>query len=141
MNFFCFSNARGCYTLWRLISQKKWKIRTWNFDTIWNQVSNLCYQNLDSISSIVWKICAFPQRSNFISFFIITFDWNHCIFFIESFFSSMSWNVSKKCQKKSQSKNKFSPENCIYFFCYGREGPPSPPEAQVWRQKHNRRND
>ena len=64
MNFFHFSNARGCHGLWRLISQKQKKIGTWNFDKICNQVFNLCYKNLDSISSIVWKLCAFLQRSN-----------------------------------------------------------------------------
>ena len=50
--------------LWRLISLKVWKIRTWNCNTIFTQLSNLCYQILELISLIVWKLWAFPQRSN-----------------------------------------------------------------------------
>ena len=45
--------------LWRLISRKVWKIETWNFDTIFIPIFNLCYQNLKSISLIVQKLCAF----------------------------------------------------------------------------------
>ena len=39
-----------------------------NFDTIFIQVPNSCYQNLGSISLIVWKLCAFWQRSDFSNF-------------------------------------------------------------------------
>ena len=45
--------------LWRLISQKIWEIGTWNFNTIFIQVFNLCYQNLESISFIVLKLSTF----------------------------------------------------------------------------------
>ena len=65
--------------LWRLISRKVYKIKVWNFDTIFMQVLNLYYWNLQSIFVIVWKLCAFWQRSNIInfqSFIMITFDWN-----------------------------------------------------------------
>jgi len=51
--------------LYRLISQKVCKIGTWNFNTIFIQVFNLCYQNLESMSFIVLKLGAFLQRSNF----------------------------------------------------------------------------
>ena len=64
--------------LWLLISRKVWKIGTWNFDTIFIHIFNLCYQNLESVSLIVRKSMSFWQRSNFgnfSSFFIITFDW------------------------------------------------------------------
>ena len=54
--------------LWRLITQKLWKIETWNFNTIFIQHSNLCYQNLILISLIVWKLWSFPQGSNFVNF-------------------------------------------------------------------------
>ena len=54
--------------LWRLITQKVWKIETWNFNTIFTQHSNLCYQNLELISLIVWKLWSFPQGSNFVNF-------------------------------------------------------------------------
>ena len=56
------------------------KRRTWNFDTIVNQVFNLCYQNLRSISLIVWKLSIFRERIAisviFSIFFTITFDRN-----------------------------------------------------------------
>ena len=55
------------------------KIGTWNFETIFVKVFNVCYQNMGSISTIVWKQCAFRQHSNFGNFqqfFITTFDWN-----------------------------------------------------------------
>ena len=52
----------------RLISWKVWQIWNWNFDTSSIQVFNLCYENLDSISLIAWKLCAFLQRSNFDNF-------------------------------------------------------------------------
>ena len=54
--------------LWRLITQKVWKIETWNFNTIFIQHSNLCYQNLILISLIVWKQWSFPQGSHFVNF-------------------------------------------------------------------------
>ena len=41
------------------------KIGRWNCDTILILVFNLCYQNLGPIFLIVWKLCAFWQRSNF----------------------------------------------------------------------------
>ena len=59
--------------LWQLISQKVWKIGTWNFNTNFIKLFNLYYQIFKLISLIVWKLWAFPQCS---SFFIITFDWN-----------------------------------------------------------------
>ena len=65
--------------LWWLICQKVYKIGIWNFDKIFIQVFNLCYQSLESIYYIVWKLWDFPQRKSlliFSSFFIITFDWN-----------------------------------------------------------------
>ena len=42
--------------------------RKFNFDTIIIKVFNFCYQNLESISSIVWKLCVLQQRSNFGNF-------------------------------------------------------------------------
>ena len=54
--------------LWRLISQKVWKIWIWKFNTISIQLSNLCYYNLELISLSVWKLWAFPQGSNFVNF-------------------------------------------------------------------------
>ena len=35
------------------------------FSEIFIQVLNLCYQNMESISLIVWKLLDFRQRSNF----------------------------------------------------------------------------
>ena len=65
--------------LWRPISGKLLKIRTYNFDTILIQVSNLFYQSLTSIYLMVWKLRAFRYR-RIIGYFpevfvIITFDW------------------------------------------------------------------
>jgi len=54
--------------LWRLITQKVWKIETWNFNTIFIQHFNLCYQNLELISLTVSKLWSFPQGSNFVNF-------------------------------------------------------------------------
>ena len=54
--------------LWRLISQKIKKLRTWNSDTSFITVFNLCYQNLGAISLIVLKLCTFRQRRNFGNF-------------------------------------------------------------------------
>ena len=58
----------GRNALWRLITQKFGKVKTWNVDTIFIQHSNLCYQNLILISLIVWKLWSFPQGSNFVNF-------------------------------------------------------------------------
>ena len=41
------------------------KLGFWNFDTLFIQVK---YQNMGSISLIVWKLWAFRQRSNFGNF-------------------------------------------------------------------------
>ena len=53
------------------------KLGFWNFDTLFIQVK---YQNMGSISLIVWKLCPFRQRSNFGNFhqfiFFISFNWN-----------------------------------------------------------------
>ena len=46
-------------------SRKVQKLRTWNFDKIFIEVFNLCYQNWGSLSLMVWKLYAFRQRSNF----------------------------------------------------------------------------
>ena len=45
--------------------RKKINIGPWSINTIFIKVFNLCYQNLESISLIVWKLWAFPQRINF----------------------------------------------------------------------------
>ena len=42
--------------LWHIISQKVWKIGTWNFNTIFSQLFNLYYQILKLISLIVWTL-------------------------------------------------------------------------------------
>ena len=39
--------------IWRLITQKAWKVKIWNFNTIFIQISNLGYKNLELISLIV----------------------------------------------------------------------------------------
>ena len=44
------------------------KVETWNFTTIFIQFPNLCYQNLELISLIFWKLWAFPQGRNFVNF-------------------------------------------------------------------------
>ena len=62
--------------LWRLISQKVLKIETCNFDKILIKVLNLCYLNLKSTSSPVWKLFAFRQSSNFGNFQQIFFYQN-----------------------------------------------------------------
>ena len=54
--------------LWRLISGKVWKLWTRYFEIIFILIFNFSYQNLESISLIVWKLCAFRQRSNFGNF-------------------------------------------------------------------------
>ena len=48
--------------LWRLISWKVWKIETWNFNTTFIQVFNLCYKNSGSISLIILILYVFLQR-------------------------------------------------------------------------------
>ena len=55
-------------TIWRLISWKVQKIETWNLDTIFDYVFNLCFQNLELISLIVWKLYDFRQCSHFSNF-------------------------------------------------------------------------
>ena len=57
-----------CNALWRLISWKLWKIRTWKFDIDFIKYFNLCYYNLGFIFLIVWKACAFRQHINFGNF-------------------------------------------------------------------------
>ena len=54
--------------LWRLISWKILKVRTWNLHTILIKV--LMSQNLGSISFTVRKLCAFRHRRNFGHFWI-----------------------------------------------------------------------
>ena len=54
-----------CNAFSRLISEKVYKMGTWNFHTIFIQVFNLCYQNLGLISLMVWKLCAFRQCRKF----------------------------------------------------------------------------
>ena len=55
--------------LWWIISLKASNIGKWNFDTILIQVINFCFQNLESISFIVWKLCTFRQRNHFGNFY------------------------------------------------------------------------
>ena len=38
------------------------------FNTIFIQLFNLCYQNLEFMSLLVWKLWEFPQGSNFVNF-------------------------------------------------------------------------
>ena len=42
-------------------------IRTWNFNTTRIQVYQLCFKNLQLISFIVWKLCVFWHRWNFVN--------------------------------------------------------------------------
>ena len=61
----------------------------WNFNKISIEVFNLCYQNLGSISLILFKPCAFRQRINFRNlqqFFHHNFQlkWKFWIFMVSS---------------------------------------------------------
>ena len=60
--------ARPWRSLTTYFFRKLWNIGTWNFDPIFIQVFNLYYQNLGLTALIVWKLCAFQQRSKFSNF-------------------------------------------------------------------------
>ena len=117
----------GRNALWRLISQKVWKIGTWNFNTIFIQLSNLCYQNLELISLLVWKLWAFPQGSNFVNFqqfFHHNFrlKWNFWILMVPS--ERSCWDLSEYISFYIRKyffiyKNKFLGEklNFLVFLC------------------------
>ena len=62
----------GAAALSLLISRKILKIWTWNFDTMLIQIWIFSYQNLEWTYLIVWKVCAFRHRRNFIFFLQIT---------------------------------------------------------------------
>ena len=110
--------------IWRLISQKVYMIETWNFDTIFNQVFNLCYQTLESISLIVWTLCGFRQRSNFGNFqhiFHHNFQLRRKFWIITVLSERSSSYLSENTlfQKKIIHKNQLLGEKWKYlgFFC------------------------
>ena len=103
----------GRNDLWWLISRKVYKIRTWNFNTIFIQVFNLCDQNLESVSLIVWKLYAFWQCSNFGNFQQFFYDnfrlrWKIWMMMVES--ERSSWDFKKIYLILNNLK--------IYFFIY-----------------------
>ena len=114
-NFFSLANCA-----WANSSVTSW-CKSWNFHI----------KILELKSLIVWKLCTFLQRSNFISFIVINFDWignfEFCLLHrkdLSQIYLNIPYNITKNIFFSSienqflRNKLKFWCYICIFFLIY-----------------------